>query len=148
MIIDSRLEFADAADLSQSAGTYLSTNVVDTSVARDMGNGQPLYLIIQIDETVTSGGSATVQFRLRSDNAAAIHATTSTGHIDTGAIGKADLVAGYTLVLPLPPEGSNAYERFIGVQAIVAAATTTAGTYSAFLTIDPTGWKAVPDATN
>ena len=39
MIIDSRLEFADAADISQSAGTYLSTNVVDTSVARDMGNG-------------------------------------------------------------------------------------------------------------
>ena len=148
MILDSRLEFADAADISQSAGTYLSTNVVDTSVARDMGNGQPLYLVIQIDAAVTSGGSATVQFRLRSDDAAAIHATTSTGHYDSGAIAIASLVAGYTLVIPLPPEGSVAYERYLGIQAIIATATTTAGTYSAFLTIDPTGWKAVPDATN
>tara|TARA_R110002074_G_scaffold87320_1_gene192755 strand:- start:9 stop:452 length:444 start_codon:yes stop_codon:yes gene_type:complete len=147
MIMDSLLEFADGEDISQSAGTYLATNQIDLQEARDMGNGQPLYLVIQIDAAVTSGGSATVQFRLRSDSTAAIHATTSTAHTDTGAIAVATLVAGYTQVIPLPLEGES-YERYLGVQAIVATATTTAGTYSAFLTLDPIGWKAYPDATN
>ena len=147
MIVDSLLEFADGEDISQSAGTYLATNQIDLQEARDMGNGQPLYLVIQIDAAVTSGGSATVQFRLRSDSTAAIHATTSTAHTDTGAIAVATLVAGYTQVIPLPLEGES-YERYLGVQAIVATATTTAGTYSAFLTLDPIGWKAYPDATN
>jgi hypothetical protein len=148
MIMDSLLEFADSQDISQVAGTYLSTNVVDLQEARDIGNGQPLYLVIQIDAAVTSGGSATVNFRLRSDSVAAIHATTSTGHIETGAIAIASLVAGYQLIIPLPPEGSNAYEQYLGVQAIIATATTTAGTYSAFLTLDPAGNKSYPDATN
>ena len=147
MIVDSLLEFADGEDISQSAGTYLATNQIDLQEARDMGNGQPLYLVIQIDAAVTSGGSATVQFRLRSDSTAVVHDTTSTAHIDTGAIAIATLVAGYTQVIPLPLEGAS-YERYLGVQAIVATATTTAGTYSAFLTIDPHGWKAYPDATN
>tara|TARA_R110000765_G_scaffold200964_1_gene306403 strand:- start:2808 stop:3254 length:447 start_codon:yes stop_codon:yes gene_type:complete len=148
MIMDSLLEFADGADISQAAGTYLSTNVVDLQSARDIGNGQPLYLVIQIDAAVTSGGSATVQFRLRSDSVAAVHATTSTGHTDSGAIAVASLVVGYQIIMPLPPEGSVLYERYLGVQAIVAAATTTAGTYSAFLTLDPAGNKSYPDATN
>jgi hypothetical protein len=40
------------------------------------------------------------------------------------------------------------YERYLGVQHIVSGATTTAGTYNAFLTLDPTGWTAYADATN
>ena len=148
MIMDSLLEFADGEDISQTAGTYLATNQVDVSVARDVGNGQPVYLVIQIDAAVTSGGSATVQFRLRSDSVAAVHATTSTGHTDSGAIAVASLVVGYQIIMPLPPEGSVLYERYLGVQAIVAAATTTAGTYSAFLTLDPAGNKSYPDASN
>jgi hypothetical protein len=78
---------------------------------------------------------------------ATIHATTSTGHIDTGAIPEATLVAGYQLVIPLPLEGA-VYERYIGVQAIIGTATTSAGAYSAFLTFDPAGWKSYADATN
>jgi len=147
MIMDSLLEFADGQDISQVAATYLSTNVVDLGSARDIGNGQPLYLVIQIDTAVV-GSSSTIQFRLRSDSTASIHATTSTGHYDSGAIAEADLIIGYQLIIPLPPEGSNAYEQFLGVQAIVGTATTTAGTYSAFLTFDPVGNKSYPDAVN
>ena len=146
MIMDSLLEFSDNQTCANTASTVLSTNVVDTQDSRDIAQGQPLYLIIQIGTAVTSDGSATVQFRLRSDAAAAIHATTSTAHIDTGAIPKATLVAGYTQVIPLPM--GTTYERYLGVQHIVAAATTTAGTYNAFLTLDPTGWTASADATN
>jgi hypothetical protein len=147
MIIDSTLEFADGEDISQVTGTYLATNQVDLGVAgRDIGNGEPLYLVIQID-TAVSGTSSTIQFRLRSDDSAAIHATTSSGHIDTGAIAEAVLVAGKTYVLPLPVEGTT-YERYLGLQAIVGTATTSAGTYSAFLTRDPYGNKSYADASN
>ena len=147
MIMDSLLEFADSQSIAAAASTILSTNVIDTQDARDIGNGQPLYLVIQIDTAVV-GSSSTIQFRLRSDSTASIHATTSTGHTDSGAIAEATLIIGYQLVIPLPPEGSNAYERYLGVQAIIGTATTTAGAYSAFLTFDPVGNKSYPDATN
>lgn len=147
MILDSRLEFADGEDLSQSAGTHLATNQIDMDVVRDIGAGRQAYLVIQIDVTV-SGSSSTVNFRLRSDSTAAVHATTSTAHLETGAIAEAVLVAGHQISIALPAEG-NTYEQFLGVQAIVAVATTTAGTYSAFVTFDPPSkWKAYPDATN
>tara|TARA_R110002051_G_scaffold316496_1_gene396169 strand:+ start:2787 stop:3227 length:441 start_codon:yes stop_codon:yes gene_type:complete len=146
MILDSRLEFADGEDISQSTGTYLSTNQIDMDSVRDVGQGRQVYLVIQID-TAVSGSSSTVNFRLRSDSTAAVHATTSTAHLETGAIAEAVLIVGHQITLALPNEG-NAYEQFLGLQAIVGTATTTAGTYSAFLTFDPQGWKAYPDATN
>jgi len=146
MILDSRLEFADGEDISQSTGTYLATNQIDMDNVRDVGQGRQVYLVIQIDVAV-SGSSSTVNFRLRSDSTAAVHATTSTAHLETGAIAEAVLVAGHQIILALPNEG-NSYEQFLGLQAIVGTATTSAGTYSAFLTFDPQGWKAYPDATN
>ena len=146
MILDSRLEFADGEDISQSAGTFLATNQIDMDSVRDVGQGRQVYLVIQID-TAVSGSSSTVNFRLRSDSTAAVHATTSTAHLETGAIAEAVLIVGHQITLALPNEG-NAYEQFLGLQAIVGTATTTAGTYSAFLTFDPQGWKAYPDATN
>tara|TARA_R110000823_G_scaffold95257_2_gene207998 strand:+ start:7597 stop:8037 length:441 start_codon:yes stop_codon:yes gene_type:complete len=146
MFMDERNEFSDGQTCANAASTVLSTNVIDSSVARDLGNGQPVYLVIQIDTTVTSDGAALIQFRLRSDAAAAIHATTSTSHVDTGAIPKATLVAGYKQVIPLPL--GVTYERFLGIQHIVSGATTTAGAYSAFLTLDPSGWTSQADATN
>lgn len=145
MIMDSLLEFSDGGDISAVASTVLSDNVIDTQDARDIGGGQPLYLVIQIDVAVV-GSSSTVNFRLRSDSTAAIHATTSTAHIETGAIAEATLVAGYQTIIPLPM--GTAYERYIGVQAVIGTATTSAGTYSAFLTLDPSGWTAYADAVN
>ncbi len=146
MILDSRYEFADAQDISQTTGTYLSTNVVNLEVARDIGQGHQLFLHIQIDQVV-AGTSSTIEFRLRSDSVAAIHDSTSTGHWTSGAIAEATLVAGYHLVIPLPIE-PPAYEQYIGLQAIVGTATTSTGTYSAFLTLDPHGWKSYADASN
>ena len=104
-------------------------------------------MVIQADEAFASSGSATVQFRLRSDDSASIHATTSTGHIDTGEEAYTVWSAGATKVIPLPLEG-NAYERYLGLQLIIGTATTTGGTYSAFITADPHGWKSYADAAN
>lgn len=151
MIMDELLEFADATALS-TAGTGLAAvgDVIDLGATpQDLGNGQQLYLVIQVDTAVTSAGSATVSFQLVSDGTSTLAADgTETLHYASAAIPKASLVAGYEIVVAVPLEGSTAYERYLGVQQNVGTAALTAGKINAFLTFDPKGWKAYPDAAN
>lgn len=86
MILDETLEFADAVSVAAAAGTALIGDVIDLETARDMGNGQPVYLVIQCDTSIITGGSAgTIKFQLASDAAAAIATDGSaTVHFDTG----------------------------------------------------------------
>ena len=146
MILDERLEFADAVSVAAAAGTALIGDVIDTSsIARDIGAGQPVYLVITVDtEIITGGVAGTVKFQLASDAQAAIATDgTATVHLDTGseatgaAGSNADLAAGRTLFYgTLPGEGSN-YERYLGILAVTGTTTTTAGKINAFLTLDP-----------
>lgn len=147
MIMDERLEFADAVSVAAAAGTALIGDVIDTgAVARDIGQGQRLWLVITTDtEIITGGAAGTVKFQLVSDSAAAIATDgTATVHIDTGtfvtddaAANSAQLNAGGIIFAgPLPVEG-NVYERYIGILCVTATTTTTAGKINAFLTLDP-----------
>ena len=147
MIIDSRGEFADAETFATATGRALVGDVVDLGAAsRDVGEGETLYLVVQVDTAVTSAGSATVDFELVSDAAAAIATDGSaTVHASTGAIGKADLTAGYQRAIALP---QGTYERYLGVISNVGTAALTAGKVNAFLTKNPKGWTAYADATN
>ena len=148
MILDERTEFCDATSIAASAGTALVGDVMDLTTARDLGNGQVIYLVVQVTTAVASGGSATVNIQLASDAAAAIATDGSaTVHWQTGAEAKTVFTAGKTYVVPLPWE-DPAYERFLGVIVTTATATTTAGAINAFLTLDPSGWSAQADATN
>jgi hypothetical protein len=60
---------------------------------------------------------------------------------------KAALVAGTTFVYPIT-KGNAEFERYIGLQAVVGTAGFDAGMITAFLSLDPTGWKAYADAAN
>lgn len=148
-IIDSLTLFGDDFDCDQETGTFLLTNQVDLGVAgRDPGNGATVYLNVAVTETFTDGGdSATLQLRVASDDTASIHDTTSTGHLLTPTMLKAALVAGNTFSYALPVSGT-AYERYLGVQAIVGTAGFDAGMITVWLSPDPIGWKAYADATN
>lgn len=150
MISDKRTEFGLAFDIGQVVGTYLFTNQIDQSVIRDAGTHRPLYLVIIITEAVTTATTASVNFRLRSDDSASINPTTSSAHVETGAIDSTLLTLGKTIVIALPPGGgAQTYERYLGLQAVVAGATTTAGAATAFLTLDPPGpAKQYADASN
>ncbi len=151
MIMDERLEFADALALNTgAAGTYLLGDVIDLQLASggDIGAGQPVYLIITVDTTATSGGAATVELVLASDAQAAIATDGSaTQHATTGPQGFATLTAGKTFVIPVPSQGPL-YERYLGILQKTGTAAVTAGKINAFLTLDPTGWKAYADAPN
>lgn len=147
MILDERSEFCDATALDTGGtGRTLVGDVMDLGAVApgDIGNGQPLYLVVQVTTDVTSAGAATVSFELASDAAAAIATDGSaTEHVVTEAIGKADLVAGYTRVFPV---GLVAAERYLGILQNVGVAALTAGAINAFLTADPHGWSAQPNA--
>lgn len=147
MILDERNEFCDATALNTgAAASYLIGDVIDLgSVARDIGVGEDLYLVIQVDTTATSGGAATGQFHLASDAQAAIAVDgTATYHFSTAAIALATLVAGYLVAAVKLPAGS--YERYLGILQTTAVAAFTAGKVNAFLTHDIAKWRAYPDA--
>lgn len=156
MIMDERTEFCDATSVAAAAGTALVGDVIDLgTVARDIGNGQPLYLVITTATEIITGGSAgTVKFQLASDSTADL-ATSATVHIDTGtfvtddsAANSAQLNAGGVIFCgPLPLRG-NVYERYLGILCVTATTTTTAGAINAFLTLDPTGWAAYAEGAN
>lgn len=160
MIMDERNEFADAASVVAAAGTALIGDVIDLgTVHRDIGAGQPVYLVITTDtEIITGGVAGTIKFQLVSDAQAAIATDGSaTVHIDTGnfVTGAANAndnalnAGGIIFMGPLPSEG-KVYEEFLGILAIVATTATTAGKINAFLTTDPGsfGKKVYPEGIN
>lgn len=141
MILDKRNEFADATALDTGGtGLALVGNVIDlgTDGINDVDN---MYLVVQVDTAVTSGGSATVEFQLASDAQAAIAVDgTATVHAKSAAIAKATLVAGYEVFKVALPKGT--YERYLGILQNVGTAALTAGKINAFLTNNPQTWKA------
>lgn len=147
MILDERNEFCDATALNTGgAASYLIGDVIDLGVSRDIGTGEDLYLVITVDTTATSGGSATGAFHLASDAQAAIAVDgTATYHFSTAAIAVATLVAGYTIAAVRLPSGT--YERYLGILQTTAVAAFTAGKVNAFLTKDISKWTAYSDYT-
>lgn len=158
MILDERTEFADAVSVAAIASTALIGDQIDLGVAaRDPGNGEPIYLVITTDTEIITGGSAgTIQFQLVSDAQAAIaidgsatvHWASKLFVTDDAAANDAQLNAGGVIAcVALPLEGA-VYERYLGILAVIATTTVTAGKINAFLTKDPKGWKAYADASN
>ena len=144
MILDKRNEFCDAVALNTgAAGTYLLGDQIDLGVARDVGNGQPVYLVITVDTLPTSAaGTATAQFSLASDDSAAISTSASTVHFSTKAFAISEMAAGQVLAaVALPMEGA-AYERYLGILQTTGTQAFTGGKVNAFLTHDVAKWKA------
>lgn len=154
MILDERNEFADATSVAAAAGTALIGDVIDLgSTSQDIGNGEPLYLVIQTDTEVITGGSAgTIQFFLASDAQAAIavdgsatvHLTSPSLVTDDSAANSAALNAGGVILAAALPQGT--YERYLGILATIGTTTVTAGKINAFLTKDVSKWVAAADA--
>ena len=147
-ILDERTEFCDAVACNTgAAGTYNLGDLIDSSVVRDLGNGQPVYLIITVDTEIITGGTAgTVAFQLVSDSTDTISTTTQTVHYTSKAFVTDDtalteLQAGEIAVcVALPAEGV-AYERYLAVQQVTGTTAITAGAINAFLSLDPVATK-------
>ena len=150
MYLDKGTEFASKVSVGTPNSTTVNVgDVMNTEVVRDIGAGQPIYLVVQVTTAITSGGSATVRFKLASDavNPCLVDGT-QTEHWTSNSIAVALLVAGYRLVVPLPA-GSPAYEQFLNFQVEEdAGQALTAGNVDAFLTNDAAVYQAYADAVN
>lgn len=145
MFVDYQNQFSDAQAVTSTA---ISTNVLDlgaTPTLRDIGNGEPIYLVILTQTTCTDTSSdATVTFTLESDSTADL-ATSATVHYSTGAKAFATYATAGTVVAVVAlPYGS--YERYLGVRYTVASGPLTAGAFDAFLTKDVQKWQSYADA--
>jgi hypothetical protein len=144
MYLDAQTTFSDAQAVTSTA---ISTNVIDlgaTPTLRDLGAGEPVYLVVLTDAAATDSGSdATLTVTLESDSTENL-ATSATVHLSTGALAfaafspdKAVLYAG-----PIP---TGSYERYLGVRFTVASGPLTGGAFNAFLTRDISAWRAYPN---
>jgi hypothetical protein len=111
--------------------TAASTDIIDLGAARDMGNGEPLELVILVSETVTAAGAATVTFTLETDDNAGFSSTLVLA--GSGAIGKAALTAGTEVLRVKVPLDA---ERYLRTNYTVATGPLTAGKFTAFLAHD------------
>jgi hypothetical protein len=145
MLMDVENLLSDSQNLAQAAGTYASTNSIDTGVAgtpadgfqargsppHDFGRTRRGRLLVQVDQTFASLGSATLKVDvIMSDNA---DLSSPTILESTPAIALATLAAGYQFRLGLPV---GITKRYFGVQYTVATATMTAGTVTAGIVLD------------
>lgn len=151
MLLDKRTEFCDAVALNTgAAGTYNVGNTVDTrsattdpNVLKDLGASDDLFLVVRMVTAATSGGAATLQMKLVSDDADPPNTATASQHGSSPVLALAALVAGATVwVTKLP---SSLYERYVGIQQVTAVAAFTGGTFDAFLTNDANLWRAYAD---
>lgn len=157
MLLDERTEFADATTVALAAGTTVLGDIIDLSLVSpgDLGIGDDIWLVIQTDTSIITGGSAgTIQFSVVSDAlttlggasvaSCTLHAQTAA--LATGASATGALVAGQNILAMKLPSGG--YERYLGILVTVATTTITAGKVNAFITRDLAKWTAIADAVN
>lgn len=121
MFIDKALQVSNEQAVTTTAA---STDVIDLGQANpNLGLNDHTSLAITVDTSVTADGAATVTFSLQdsADNSSFADV------VATAAIGKATLVAGAQIVLPMPTK----LRRYVRVYYTVATGPLTAGKFSA-----------------
>lgn len=145
MYVDKQAEFSDSQVVTATA---VSTNVYDlfpvgnavnSNVTRDIGVGEDVYLVVQVDAAATAAGAATVQITLESSTTADL-ATAPTVHFASANYPLASLTGGKTLMAFKLP--ADAYKRYIGVRYTVGTGPLTAGSFSAFFAKDIQAFRA------
>ena len=129
MILDSQLSLSRAQTIAAAAGDVVSTDIYDTGAAVDVGIGEEMYLVVQTVAAVTSGGAATVQLVLQTDDNSSF--SSAREFPLTGAIALASLTANTVQYRGRLPIG---LERYVRLVYRIGTTTTTAGTATAFLT--------------
>jgi len=151
-ILDELAEFCDATALDTTGtGLDLLGDQYDlgSGTVQDLGDGKPLYLVIQVTAAFTTGSTSKVSFKLASDAAAAMTVATASVHAETPLLDTSSWTVGKTIVMPLPSGDLVPYERYLGIIQNTETAAVTGGAINAFLSLDPvTPFVAPADAVN
>lgn len=147
MIMDVQALLSDRQNLAgAAAGNHLSSNSIDTgapgstvlggTVRKDFGRGNKPMLLVQVVETITSAGAATVQAQVVKGTAVDGNGQISAGLevvAQSAPVPVADLAAGYQFPLELPPKLDT---RYFAIRYVVGTAALTAGRVTAGLVLD------------
>ena len=143
MYIDNLIRFWDNQDLNNSTGNVLEGDVIDLgsrSAGRNIGNGEPMYLVVAIRSGATKA-NATTRIQLRhADNAALTTNNETVG--DTGVLAQANLAKGKKYVITLPVK---TLRRYLGLWVTTGTAAQTGLRADAFLSPVPLSWSAIKD---
>lgn len=112
--------------------TAVSTDTVDLSVARDMGEGGDLYMNFAMTEAFAGGTSTTFEVII-ADNAALSSNVVVIG--SSTAVATADLTLGKNVAVRLNPQIASLGKRYLGARYTVSG-TNTAGKVTADVVMD------------
>lgn len=124
-------------NLAAAASSPISENVIDvgnaTNIARDIGEGEPLYIVFTVTEAFVGVG-ASVAMNCVVSAAVGLGTPTTVGSIAATAVGS--LTLGTQFVVRINPLVASLGLRYLGVVYTISGATTTAGKMSAYVVKD------------
>ena len=131
MILDAQNLFSDAQALTATA---VGTNVIDLSVDRSIGNGEPLGVLFSVDVAAdqTTGDedyTFDVEYAAAADQASGrelVGRRIFESGTPTAPAQDADLlVAGYQFVIPIPPTTLAESDQYLGIRYVLAGTSPT-----------------------
>jgi len=139
MLLDSQLRFSNAQAITAAAG---STNTIDLGAVRDIGTGEPLYVIVSVDVAFTDSGSdSTLTVTLEGDSTTSF---TPDGTADLFII-PALAAAGNLYIARLHPGMTPLNYRYIRLLYTPNNGNLTTGTVTSYLTNNIQKWQAFAD---
>jgi hypothetical protein len=126
MITDKFLRVSDSQAVTSTA---VSTDTIDLSVARDIGEGNDLYMNFAVTEAATAAGAATVEFQVIASAAAGLTSPVVLG--SSGPIAKTALTLGANIAVRINPQVASLGLRYLGANYVVSTGPLTAGKFIA-----------------
>lgn len=116
MITDKNLRISEDQVITINGTTALSTNSIDLGVARDVGEGEEVFLNTVVTVVMSAGTSLEIQAVI-ADDAALTSNLVVIG--SSGAIPAASVVAGANFPVRIPPKVGSLGKRYLGVRYAV-----------------------------
>lgn len=130
MYVDAQLMFSDAQAVTAAAG---SDNTIDLSAVRDIGTGDPLYIVVLVDVAFTDGSSdSTLAVALEGDSTTSFTPDATRDLFTFAALS----AAGTVKIAPFHPGGGPEGYRYIRLKYTPANGNLTTGSLTAFITRD------------
>lgn len=139
MYLDAHNQFSDEQAITAAAD---STNIIDLGINRDIGTGEPLYLVVVVDIALTDAGDdSVITVALQGDSTSTI---TPDGTEDVITI-PALTAAGKIFFARLAPGSAPLQYQYINIKYSPSNGSLTTGSFTSFLTHDIDKWKAYAD---
>lgn len=127
MILDAQ-NVLTSAQVFTGTGTVVGNNTLDLGTNRDIGAGDEIDMLVNVD--VAAAGGTSAEFQIITSTSPALTSPTVIG--STGAIPIANLTAGKQINLCVPRVPDSVGQRYFGIQ-VVKVGTFTSGSFSAYL---------------